>query len=429
MRTHVENEALGDLDVMIIGGGPAGVSTALHLLRMDPDLASRSLLLEKEHHPREKICGGALTLNAERILEDLDIPLDIPHAPVHHVQLTYGDIRIDLPENGCAKRVIRRRDFDNLLFQTARARGFPIREGVRVRKVIRCADHLRVVTDEGYFRSQVVVGADGVGAVVRKTTGFGPGRMGRLWVAEIPVDPQNARTFSEQVLIIDLSYVPEGLKGYYWEFPCLIGGCPFISTGIVDSSHGGNGPRRGGYDYLLDILHRRGIDTTQAQRKAFPIRHFHPREQFARPRMLLAGDALGTDPLFSEGISQALEFGKLAASAVCDGFRRNDLSFVHYTRDVLRSRVGKELSAYARIARFFYGPHAELFLSLLYEVPELRQLIGCSYAGTQDVHRKMLSLTKYVAKHLLTARRNVRRFRAAAGLDQASAAPVTRTDG
>ncbi|MGB9775078.1 MAG: NAD(P)-binding protein, partial [Anaerolineae bacterium] len=39
-------------DVIIVGAGPAGLSTALHLQQMSPDLASRTVILEKARHPR-----------------------------------------------------------------------------------------------------------------------------------------------------------------------------------------------------------------------------------------------------------------------------------------------------------------------------------------------------------------------------------------
>ena len=416
MRTNPKSELLGEVDVAIIGGGPAGCSTALHLQQMDPDLAARAVLLEGKRHPREKICGGALTLNAERVLAELDVELNMPFAPVHHVQLVYGNATIDLPEEGCAKRVIRRCEFDGALFQETLKRGFPSFQDIRVKKVSRHPEHLRVTTDRGHFRAQVVVGADGVGAVLRKTRGFGPGKMGRLWVAEIPVDPAVTSVFTEQILVIDLSYVREGLKGYFWEFPCYLDERPFVSTGIVDSNPDTN-TRKGGYRYLNEILLARGHCLDDALWKAFPIRHFNSRERFSRPRMLLVGDALGSDPLFSEGISQALEFGKLAAGAVVRGFRHHDLSFAKYTREVLRSRVGRELTAYVRAARLFYGPHAELLLSMLHTSPELRELIGCSYAGTQDMHRSTIHIAKLLAKHLFHAKRSVKQFRTAAALD------------
>lgn len=50
-----------NIDLIIIGSGPAGVSTALHLLPSDPCWAGRMLLLEKAAHPHPKLCGGAIT--------------------------------------------------------------------------------------------------------------------------------------------------------------------------------------------------------------------------------------------------------------------------------------------------------------------------------------------------------------------------------
>ena len=48
------------VDLLIIGSGPAGCSTALHLARLDPALARRTVILEKAEHPRHKLCGGGL---------------------------------------------------------------------------------------------------------------------------------------------------------------------------------------------------------------------------------------------------------------------------------------------------------------------------------------------------------------------------------
>jgi flavin-dependent dehydrogenase len=49
-----------DYDVVIVGSGPAGVSTWLHLHRFEPQLAARTLVLEKAQHPRPKLCGGGV---------------------------------------------------------------------------------------------------------------------------------------------------------------------------------------------------------------------------------------------------------------------------------------------------------------------------------------------------------------------------------
>ncbi|MEA2008878.1 MAG: hypothetical protein U9O54_07135 [Chloroflexota bacterium] len=59
------------VDLLIIGAGPAGTSTALHLLQINPNWASRMLVIEKATHPREKLCAGGLTKLGIHVLEDL----------------------------------------------------------------------------------------------------------------------------------------------------------------------------------------------------------------------------------------------------------------------------------------------------------------------------------------------------------------------
>ncbi|HET9761030.1 MAG TPA: FAD-dependent oxidoreductase, partial [Nocardioidaceae bacterium] len=47
-------------DVIVVGAGPAGASTAYHLANAGLDV----LLLEKASFPRDKICGDGLTPRA-----------------------------------------------------------------------------------------------------------------------------------------------------------------------------------------------------------------------------------------------------------------------------------------------------------------------------------------------------------------------------
>ncbi|MFQ5459777.1 MAG: hypothetical protein ACE5EL_03190, partial [Anaerolineae bacterium] len=61
-------------DVIIVGAGPAGASTALHLAHDDESGTDRILLLEAACHPRDKLCGGAVTRLATPALAPLDLP-------------------------------------------------------------------------------------------------------------------------------------------------------------------------------------------------------------------------------------------------------------------------------------------------------------------------------------------------------------------
>ena len=78
-------------DILILGGGPAGLSTALHLLQHDPQLAARILVLEKARYPRHKLCGGGLTSDAEVILEGLGLDVsEIPHVDAAEAHLDFA---------------------------------------------------------------------------------------------------------------------------------------------------------------------------------------------------------------------------------------------------------------------------------------------------------------------------------------------------
>ncbi|MCA9976298.1 MAG: FAD/NAD(P)-binding protein, partial [Anaerolineales bacterium] len=61
------------VDVLIVGSGPSGTSTALHLLQQDPSWAGRIVLVDKAIHPREKLCGGGMTHLSQNILTRLGL--------------------------------------------------------------------------------------------------------------------------------------------------------------------------------------------------------------------------------------------------------------------------------------------------------------------------------------------------------------------
>ena len=345
-----------DYDIIIIGGGPSGLSTALHLQRIAPQLSSRILLLEKEHYPRSKLCAGGLTLDAENILEHLDLDLnEVPHVFADDVHFGFKSkgLVVRMPGRH-ALRIIRRDEFDNWLAEKAKSRGLQIREGIQVRNIIPDSNGVTVETDQGSFYAQVVVGADGSNGVTRRCI-FPKASVYTARVLELITPPDaNPSAVREGGAFFDFFPIPENIAGYVWDFPTQIKGSPMRCWGIYDTNILASEKRPPLKEPLAKEMARLGLDLNQYEIKGHPIRWFSPENEMAVPHVLLVGDAAGADPIFGEGISIALGYGLVAAREISESFQRGGFSFRRYRQRVLRSGLGQTLIARWVIAYIIY---------------------------------------------------------------------------
>src|SRR3990172_2452924 len=125
--------------VIIVGAGPAGISTALHLAQIAPELIPHTLILEKAQHPRHKLCGGGILPDAEVVLRQLGLDIgEVPHVDVDWARFDYDGLGMKMrgeKDGSFAFRTIRRHEFDAWLASKARERGFIINENTVVKGI------------------------------------------------------------------------------------------------------------------------------------------------------------------------------------------------------------------------------------------------------------------------------------------------------
>jgi flavin-dependent dehydrogenase len=354
-------------DVAIVGGGPAGISTALHLQAAAPH--AKVVVLEKERYPREKICAGGIGGRAFRILEKLDAHVDCPCVPMNAVAMRIAGETVVVDEPKCGA-VVRRVEFDHAFAKVAMERGIEVREATPVDAI--------TVDDSGVsidgIRAKVVVGADGVAGVTRRATGFARGTL-RAQAVELDT-PSTPHDLPRDCLVFDFNTT--ALRGYAWDFPTQVKGEPLVCRGVYvlhdGTAHAAGEPRT----RLATYLAERGLDIKSFHLKQFAERGFEPGSAISAPRVLLVGEAAGIDIATGEGIGQAIEYGAVAgpylASALADG----DFGFATWRRVVEKHHLGFQLAIRHGCYRAFYGRRRQKIERLM---PRLTQLFR---VGVQD---------------------------------------------
>lgn len=367
---------------IIIGSGPAGTATALALHRRDPGLARDVLLLEKQRHPRPKVCAGGLIPAGRHWLAEHDVPFDVPHVTVDRAQV-HTPNRVVGHDDQQLCYVIRRDEFDAALATAVRARGIAINEQEPVEALERDGQGIRVTTARGTYHAPLVIGADGAGSVVRRTlVDADRGRIARAVMADVPVDRTTWDGFARQRYDFDFRILRDGLRGYLWAFPCLIGGVPHVNVGAYALTPTGAALDRALTAYLDEL----GGGTPR--RVAFPIHWYQPGARVAADGAWLVGDAAGVDPLMGEGISLAMEYGDVAADALLDALRHGDPSAARYQQALERSWLGAKLRRLHLATRFFYGPAWRVGFALAERSRRLRALGLRWYNGVDGWDRR-----------------------------------------
>lgn len=307
-------------DAIVVGAGPAGSTTA----RECAERGLSVLLLDRAEFPRDKPCGGGITVRASNLL-----PFSIEPAverAIYGVHLTYKQA------NGFNRRsddhlvnMTQRRNFDALLLQKALDAGVVLREGAVVRGVTRGATTVEVSTARETFKGSALVAADGANGRTAQMAGVRQ----RFWqqvALEGNVSPPGGVPDKWSASFgLDLGGVP---GGYGWVFPKG----DHLNIGI------------GGWRYVGPRLRERLTDLARfygyESKDMWGLRGHYlnirkPESPLVRGNVVLVGDAAGlVDPITDEGIYAAIWSGKAAARNIARYVAGQTSNLVNYRREV-----------------------------------------------------------------------------------------------
>jgi geranylgeranyl reductase family protein len=339
-------------DAIVVGAGPAGSVAARTLARG----GARVLVLERAHFPRNKPCGGGLTLRAlrrfpwlepelSRITTDRIGTLRMEAPSGRHVIVDAGRPTIML---------VRRHEFDHLLIDVAREAGAELMEGVEILQAEQDADCVRLKSRDGrVFEAPFIVAADGVHSAIAKRLG-----VNKAWPAEsVALDMMEETSVdrmtctSPETLWVFFGY--GGAHGYGYIFPKR----RHVNVGVGSvleplKAATGQSPY-GQHLRFVEWLRARGLVDGESQRSSFTpflIPVGGPVPATTCGRVLFAGDAGGfVNGFTAEGIYFAMVTGELAGRSVLGGGAPREYE------KLWRRELGAELRDSILLRRFVFA--------------------------------------------------------------------------
>ena len=318
-------------DVVVVGGGPAGLITARDLAA---DGCSVVLLEEHNQIGAPVHCTGVLGCEA---FEELGLDRrSILHIADSASFISASGHIVRLASERARAAVVDRQSFDAMLAADAAAAGAIVCAGVSVSEIRIESDGVTLRTVEGIVRARSCVLACGASYRFNKALGFGlPAVLGYSAQLEVPFPA------ADHIEVHLGAEVASG--GFAWMVPFRRGSATFARVGLV--AEGSARDRFAALSRRIGERHGVSADWPAPRVKVMPLA---PVARTWTDRVLAVGDAAGlVKPTTGGGIYYGLLSGRLAAECLRGALRADRLhaSRLRNYERAWRARLGAEIRA------------------------------------------------------------------------------------
>lgn len=394
-----------DADVLIIGGGPAGCASAIHLARR----GLKVMVFDRQTYPRDKVCGEGIMPHGVRMLDELGILEEIPTEARNWFRgITYiingAQATGDFPtlRGGYGRGLgVRRTVLDQAARDAALKEGVQFIEKTSVKALIfedEIPVGLKTKTRDYYGR--FIIGADGNRSMTRRRLGLEmpPAKRNRYGVrAHFRYDDPAKIGDTVEVYVTPLAEV----------YTTPVSENELLVAVLLEQKHMDRfaGRLEEAYEAFFqeDPVIQARFEGGQRISKVMACGPLSSKSK--RPitdRALLIGDAAGfIDPITGEGISIALSTAKMASAVIADALTAGDTSLaalVPYERERAQEMIHFKLLTYGLLYLSRFPRLARWAVNRLSNRPELfKKLLGinCGHytfkdLGVRDVGQLLL---------------------------------------
>ena len=303
-------------DVLIVGGGPSGLATAIACRSKGLDVR----VLDRRRPPLDKACGEGLMPDGVASLEALGVALDPDRQhPFRGIRWINGDSDSESSDDGAVAEGhfpdtpglgVRRLDLHRALLRRAEEVGVELDWGTTVHRL----DGDGLATSAGRYSAPWIVGADGLRSRLRTWLGLGDSRVDGPKSRGARFGVRRHYRLAPWSPFVEVTWVA-GCEAYVTPVAHDEIGVAFLWSG-----------EKGGFDHHLDrfpeIARRlEGAEVVSKDRGAGPLRQKARRVVLRRgaARFALVGDAAGyVDAITGEGLSLAFHQAQALAQAIDD---------------------------------------------------------------------------------------------------------------